>query len=156
MTVSEQTTIQTLDFLYQHLLSWFQNRLESICLSTLWVCSSGTTAGSTIQIAETDTEIILNAKLPNVRAESLEIQITQEIILLKGELLVSTGVQNDVEQVFYPRHFHSLIPLPSLVQPQSAIAKCEEDILTLIVQKFSKQFCVSGSKLSPSQSKSKG
>ena len=139
MTVSKQTTIQTLDFLYQHLLSWFQNRLESTYSSTLWVCDRGTTEGSTIQIAETDTEVILSAKLSNVNAESLEIQVTQERILLKGELLAPIGMQNDVEQALYPSHFQSLIPLPSLVQPQTAIAKCEEDILTLIVQKSRKQ-----------------
>lgn len=59
MTVLQQTTIQTLDFLYHHLLSWFQDRLESSCSSTLWVCDRGTTGASAIQIRETGTEIIL-------------------------------------------------------------------------------------------------
>jgi HSP20 family molecular chaperone IbpA len=139
MIVLQQTTIQTLDFLYQHLLSWFQDRLESSCSSTLWVCDRGTTGASAIQIRETDTEIILSAKLPNVKAESLEIRVTQEIILLKGEQLVSIGMEDDVDQGFYPRHFQSLIPLPSLVQGQTAIANWKEDILTLTLQKSRKQ-----------------
>jgi HSP20 family molecular chaperone IbpA len=143
MTVLQQTTIETLDFLYQHLLSWFQKQLESSCSSTLWVCDRGTIEYFTIQLAETDTEIILNTKLPNVKAESLEIRVTQEIILLKGELLAPIRMQNDVDQAFYPNHCQSLIPLPSLVQPQTAIANWKGDILTLIVQKSRKQrLCV--------------
>jgi len=59
MTVLQHTTIQTLDFLYQHLLRWFQDWLESSCSSTLWVCDRGTTGASAIQIRETATEIIL-------------------------------------------------------------------------------------------------
>lgn len=139
MMVLQQTTIQTLDFLSQHLLSWFQNRLESSCSSILWVCDRGTTGGYAIQLAETDTEIILSAKLPDVKAESLEVRVTQEVILLKGEPLAPIEMQNDVDKGFSPSHFQSLIPLPSLIQPRTAIANWKENILTLTLQKSSKQ-----------------
>jgi hypothetical protein len=66
---------------------------------------------------------------------SLDLQITPETVLVRGDRLDPLEDQNDSETEFSAASFQSLIPLPSSIQPQTAIAELSDTTLTLTMMK---------------------
>ena len=102
--------------------------------STLWVCDSGISQPFSLDLQETATLLILTIQFHQSRS-SLDLQITPETVLIKGERLNLLGANHHSEPEFYASRFQSLIPLPKSIQPLSAIAELDGKTLTLTLMK---------------------
>jgi HSP20 family molecular chaperone IbpA len=114
----------------------FEARLEEQerAQSLLWTCDRGFTAPAEIEVRETQHEIFLTVKIPNLRADSLNIQLSQETILIQGEQAID-WMDTNLDWNDYPFTFRSLIPLPSSIQVHSAVADLSRDTLSFVLQK---------------------
>ncbi|MCU0551346.1 MAG: Hsp20/alpha crystallin family protein [Leptolyngbya sp. Prado105] len=102
--------------------------------SLLWTCDRSFSAPPEIEVRETQHEIFLTIKIPNLRSETLNIQLSQETILIQGEQEIDLLDMN-LDWNDYPFTFHSLIPLPSPIQVHSAIADLNRHTLSFVLQK---------------------
>lgn len=127
MTLAYWESLQTLARSSQSIQRLLSALLEGCHSSTLWVGNTETAAIPAIEIQETDTEVILRAQIPDIPAENLEIQVTQETVLIQGKFAHSA----DVEGYFSPSQFQSLIPLPTPVHPETVQADWQDNFLTL-------------------------
>ena len=123
----------TLD-IFQLLFQLFHNLKQTTYESTLWVCDSGVAQPFSIDLKETTTLLILKIQFRHSR-DSLNLQITPETVLVRGERLDPLEKQNYQEPEFPISRFQSLIPLPSSIQPQTAIAELVGATLTLTLMK---------------------
>ncbi len=117
----------TLD-IFQILLRLFNSLKQDVCASTLWVCHQGSTQPLVINLQETRSLLIL--QIQSVKG-SLDLQITPETVLVSGDHPVLPDADPDS---LAPR-FHSLIPLPIAIQPQTAIAELNGATLVLTLMK---------------------
>lgn len=129
VSLQSRHTLDILQFLSQLLHDLKQNVYES----TLWICDQGTAQPLSIDLQETATLLILKLQLHHSRG-SLDLQITPETVLVSGKRLDSLKAQSDSEPKSSAR-FRSLIPLPSSIQPQTALAELSGTTLTLTLIK---------------------
>ena len=120
--------------IFQFLFPLFHNLKQKVYGSTLWVCDRGISQPFSLDLQETGTLLILKIQFHH-SCGNLDLQITPETVLVKGERLDPLEYQNYSESEF-PR-FQSLIPLPSSIQPQTAIADLNGTTLTLTMMKSS-------------------
>jgi HSP20 family molecular chaperone IbpA len=108
-----------------------QNSLVSILKdchqSALWIGNIGETPVTAMAIYETKKEVLLRIKINQVEMSTLDIQISPETVLIKGYWSISENVQG----YFRPSQFQSLIPLPYCINPETAIAELEPNILQI-------------------------
>ena len=124
----------TLD-IFQFLFPIFHNLKQKVYDSTLWVCDRGSSQPFSLDLQETGTLLILKIQFHH-SGGSLDLQITPETVLVRGERLNPLEDQNYSESEFpAAAHFQSLIPLPSSIQPQTAIAELNGTTLTLTMMK---------------------
>ncbi|BAS58716.1 MULTISPECIES: Hsp20/alpha crystallin family protein [Leptolyngbya] len=102
--------------------------------SLLWTCDLGFSTPPEIEVRETQHEIFLTIKIPNLRSESLNIQLSQETILIQGEQEIDL-LDTSLDWNAYPFTFRSLIPLPSAIQVHSAVADLNHDTISFILHK---------------------
>lgn len=119
--------------IFQSLSQLFHDLKRNVYESTLWVCDQGTAHPLSIDLQETATLLIL--KIHHRSRGSLDLQITPETVLVRGERLDSLKAQNDSEPESSSACFQSLIPLPSSIHPQTAIAELSGTRLTLTMMK---------------------
>lgn len=116
----------------------FDARLEEQrqgrCNSLLWVCDRGFLTPPEIQVRETDQEVFLSIKIPNLRPETLDIQLSQETVFIQGEQEIDL-LDTSLDWNNYPFTFRSLIPLPAAIQVHSATADLNQDTLSFVLQK---------------------
>ncbi|RUR78755.1 Hsp20/alpha crystallin family protein [Chlorogloeopsis fritschii PCC 9212] len=128
--------LQRLSIFEQYLYSVIREFLYSYGEDTIWIYEGGTTSGvSTIEIEETDTEIIIQADISDIEAENLEVQVSPETALIKGKEVTLTEIFSSFDFEFCPSQFQIVIPLPSLIQPHATIAEFNDGILKLTFQK---------------------
>jgi HSP20 family protein len=90
-----------------------------------------------LDIYETDDAFVVTASLPGVKPEDVEITITGETLMIKGE----TKAEATVENANYLRQerrfgaFARTIVVPAPVQADKAEAKFKDGVLTLSVPK---------------------
>ena len=135
MNLIHWQTLQTLSSLQQHLYQQLYDLSQHCYESTLWIGNCGVTEILSVQVLETEAEIVLQAEIPNAVAESLDIQVTSETVCVRGEWQEVAEMRNWFELEFHPRRFQSIIPLPGLIQPHAAIAELNNGTLTLTLQK---------------------
>ena len=123
----------TLD-IFQILFQVFHDLKRNTCESTLWVCDDGISQPFDLDLQETKTLLILKIRFHHSRG-SLDLQITPETILVKGDRLPPIETQNSSEPEFPASRFQSLIPLPSSIQPRTAIAELNGTTLMLTMMK---------------------
>jgi HSP20 family molecular chaperone IbpA len=123
----------TLD-IFQYMFRLFHDLKQNVYESTLWVCDRETPQSFSINLQETGTLLILQIQFHHSRG-SLDLEITPETVLVKGDRLNPLDPQNHSELEFPLSRFQSLIPLPSSIQPQTAIAELSGTILTLTLMK---------------------
>ncbi|HEY9666037.1 MAG TPA: Hsp20/alpha crystallin family protein [Coleofasciculaceae cyanobacterium] len=131
MTLAYWESLRTLDRLSQSMQGLIAALLESCHQSTLWVGNAQTNCIGSIELWETNTDVILHAHIQDMEAEQLDVQVTQETALIQGKLM-----RHEVEDYLYPNHFQSIIPLPSLVRPETVRANLQENTLTLRLTKL--------------------
>lgn len=130
--VSLQTQ-PTLD-LFQFMSRLFHDLKQTVYESTLWVSDHGASQPFSIDLQETGTLLILKIQLQDFKG-SIDLQITPETVLVKGGRLNSLETPDDSMPEFPSFRFQSLIPLPSSIQPQTAIAESNDTTLTLTLMK---------------------
>jgi len=135
MALLDWQLLQIFNSWSNHLDQLLQSLSQNCCQSTLWTGNSGVALIPEIQVLETQTEIIIKVHLPHLEADSLELKITQETVLISGKLGTALAAKTYYDWEFYPGKFQSLIPLPTLIQLQGSVAELQDDILTLICQK---------------------
>jgi HSP20 family molecular chaperone IbpA len=131
MTLANSELSEALDQLNQTMQSLHNILLRYTHKSVLWVGNAGIDCISRIESSETDTEISLHIYFPSMWASNLEIEVTQETVLIRGRLSDST----EVAGYFSSGRFQSIIPLPHAVRPETVEADCQPQSLTL---RFSK------------------
>lgn len=90
-----------------------------------------------IDMYQTPNEVIVKANLPGVKAEELDIDITNDTLTIKGERKVEEKVKR--EDYFYQEQrygvFTRTIGLPANLKTDKAEATLEDGILTLTIPK---------------------
>ncbi|MDM9381249.1 Hsp20/alpha crystallin family protein [Chlorogloeopsis sp. ULAP01] len=127
--------LQRLSIFEQYIYSVIREFLYSYSEDTVWVYEDGTTGVSTIEVEETDTEIIVIAEIPNIEIENLDVQVSQETVLIIGQELKLAEIFSSFDFEFCPNQFQIIIPLPNLIQPHATIAEFNDGILKLTFQK---------------------
>ncbi|MEG4488683.1 hypothetical protein [Microcoleus sp. D2_18a_B4] len=82
--------------------------------STLWIAHTEETPIAGITIQEKKLTLILKIRISDIHLVKLNLQITPETVLIKGQPTEVAGV----EGYFLPSRFQSLIPLPHRVHPE--------------------------------------
>lgn len=103
--------------------------------STLWVGQTEASSIAGITIHETAAKLVLSVKIPEIDRVVLDVQVTQETVLIRGEWADST----EVEGFFRPSGFESLIPLPYAVQDRIGCAEIQPDGLMIQLLKQADQ-----------------
>lgn len=90
-----------------------------------------------IDMYQTDDEIVVKASLPGVKADEVQINITGEILTLKGE---TRQVEEKKDKAWHMREqrwgaFERAIALPTEVVADKAKAEFENGILTITLPK---------------------
>ena len=90
-----------------------------------------------IDMYQTDDEIVVKASLPGVKADEVQINITGEILTLKGE---TRQVEGKKDKAWHMREqrwgaFERAIALPTEVVADKAKAEFENGILTITLPK---------------------
>ena len=89
--------------------------------------------GPAVDVYETDDEVVVQAELPGVKKDDVQLHIEGEVLTLRGE---SQEVQEAKEDGHYRREirrgsFHRQIHLPMPVKREEITAKYEDGILTV-------------------------
>lgn len=132
-----------LNTLYQNINSMMQHFNQSVSESALWMFDRSSNrrnshkfiCSAQIEMQETTAEIILGLKIPDVVARSVDLHVTEESVCVQGEQLKlrKAGSSDTAER--YSQQFQYLIPLPGVIDVQTAIAELNGDFLVLILQK---------------------
>lgn len=139
MVLKPLYTLQALNLLCSYVQQVLQEISQSCCESRIWVADRGVTWIPSITIQETRTEIILEARMLNVRMDSLDIQVTPEKVVIRGEQQAPITRQSYYDFEFCPGWFESAIPLPEPIKPEETIAEFKHDFLILIFKKTKQQ-----------------
>lgn len=135
MDVVYEQTLKTLSSLQQCLSQQLDDLGQNCCESTLWTAHRGNTSISAIEVWETEAEIVLQAKIPHVLADTLNIQAMPETVCMMGECTALPQLPATVEDTVGLPRFQHVIPLPVLVNPHTAIAEIDDDTVTVRLQK---------------------
>lgn len=108
----------------EELLAYFSQKFQQF---TIWVGSDESSCIRRIHLKETKDEIILQLQIPDVTVADLDVQVTQETLLIRGKYNQNLSV----EGYFSPGSFQSLIPLPQSVHPETVWANLKGEVLTL-------------------------
>jgi HSP20 family protein len=90
-----------------------------------------------IELQETDTDIILKAQLPGIDAKDLDIQVSQDAVLIAGEHKEekTTEEKGIYRTEFHYGQFQRVIPLPVAIRNDRVAAEFKDGILTLTIPK---------------------
>lgn len=90
-----------------------------------------------VDMYQTDKELVVKAVLPGMKPEDIQISITGDVLTLRGE----TKQEQEVKEANYHLHerrfgnFSRSLPLPVAVVTDKAHAEFENGILTLVLPK---------------------
>ena len=90
-----------------------------------------------VDLAETDEEVVVTAELPGVKQDDVDISITDDILTIKGE----KKEEKEVKEKNYHRversygSFQRSISLPTNVQPDKAKASYKDGVLHVTIPK---------------------
>ncbi len=90
-----------------------------------------------VDLYQTDDEIVVRASLPGMKADDVQISITGDLLTIKGEFKEK---QDKKEKSYHLREhrygsFERTLSLPSLVESDKAHADFEDGILTITLPK---------------------
>lgn len=125
MSLIHWQSLQALEAIHHQIQSDLMRLIESSHGSTVWVSTNGTDLISEIKIHETETDVILDIRLPK-EITDLEVQLSSETALLRAR-----SQQDEVEGFFSSGQLQNIIPLPISVHPEAVHAEFQDSILTL-------------------------
>lgn len=115
------------------------DRLFDEAFTRPWGLSDGGTSRMTpsVDMFETENEVVVRAALPGIKAEQVDINVTGEVLTLKGETHEET---EDNGKAFHIREqrwgqFERSIVLPTSILADKAKAEFENGILTVTLPK---------------------
>jgi len=90
-----------------------------------------------IDLSETDSEVVVKASLPGVKAEDVEISVNDGILTVKGEKKSDdkTETENFYRREIRYGSFSRSVPVPSLVNHEQAVAEFNDGVLTVTLPK---------------------
>jgi HSP20 family protein len=98
---------------------------------------NGEAPGPALDVHETGDEIVVTAALPGLKAEDVNITITGQTLLIRGEFKADDKVKRD-QYLYRERRYGSFqrqLQLPVRVQGDAATASFEDGVLTLTIPK---------------------
>lgn len=88
-------------------------------------------------VYQTDKQVIVKSEVPGLSKEDIEVLIEDTYIRLSGQKKRKKTLEN--EEIYRSEQFYGsfsrIIPLPSEVQPDKAVAEYKDGILSIIVPK---------------------
>jgi len=104
-----------------------------------------------VDIEETDSSVVVRAELPGVKKEDLDIEVTPEALILKGE---TREEKEQREKRFYRKErswgmFQRTIPMPVEVKADEAKASFKDGLLEITLPKIAPQKKAESVKLKP-------
>lgn len=115
------------------------DRLFDEAFTRPWGLTDGGRYGlaPSVDMFETDNEVVIKAALPGMKADEVEINVTGEMLTLKGETREKSEVK---EKAYHLREqrwggFERSIPLPTSVVSDKAKAEFEDGILIITLPK---------------------
>jgi HSP20 family protein len=99
--------------------------------------TSGVSIAPAFDLYETTDEIVVKANLPGIKAEDVQISVTNDILTLRGELKQETNKKESTYHLIERRYgtFERSVALPTDVQTDKAKADFENGILTITLPK---------------------
>ena len=93
-----------------------------------------------VDMAETDSDVIVTATVPGIKAENLQITVTGDMLQLSGEMQAETEKKEATYHIRERRSgaFKRSIPLPASVVADNARAEFDNGVLTLTLPKEQK------------------
>jgi HSP20 family protein len=90
-----------------------------------------------VDMFETENEVVIKAALPGIRAEEVDINVTGEMLTLKGQIKEQSETQDKAYHIREQRwgSFERSIPLPTAIIADKAKADFENGILTVTLPK---------------------
>ena len=90
-----------------------------------------------IDMYQTDNEVVLKASIPGIKAEEVQINITGDVLTLKGEVQQEDERQERAWHIREQRFgsFERSVALPTAVKTDKAEAVFEDGILTITLPK---------------------
>jgi HSP20 family protein len=91
-----------------------------------------------IELAATDSHLVLKAELPGFSPDDLDLEVTREAVTLKGEVKAPTPDEHHhiYRSEFRYGQFHRVIPLPVEVNHTETTAEFVNGILTIYLPKL--------------------
>ena len=94
-----------------------------------------------VDMYQTDNDVVIKAALPGIKAEEVQINVSGEVLIIKGE--VKQEESNGNEKAYHLREqrwgmFERSISLPSEVNADKARADFENGVLTVTLPKAEK------------------
>ena len=94
-----------------------------------------------VDIYETDRNIILKAELPGMDKKDIEVEVKDNILILKGDRRFEKGVQEEKYHRMERPYgiFQRVFTLPYLVNKDEVKAKYHDGVLEIVLQKVQAQ-----------------
>lgn len=99
--------------------------------------TNGGTNVPAIDLYQTDDEVVIKAALPGLKADDVQITVTDDLLTLRGEFKWESGHENATYHIREQRHgsFERSVMLPVDVQTEKAKADFQNGILTISLPK---------------------
>ncbi len=96
--------------------------------------------GPAVDMYQTDTELVVKAALPGLKADDVQISITGDVLTLRGEMRQKEEVKNATYHIREQRWgaFERSVLLPTEVESDKAKADFAEGVLTISLPKAEK------------------
>ena len=94
-----------------------------------------------VDIHETNGDIVVQAELPGLKKEDIEIEIKENILTLKGERTEEKEIK---DENYYRRErrlgrFHRSFTLPAVIDPEKVVASYKAGVLEVIIPRPEEQ-----------------
>jgi HSP20 family protein len=101
------------------------------------IARNGVSTIPAIDLYQTDEEVVMKAALPGLKADDVQITVTNDLLTLRGEFKWENGHKNATYHLREQRYgsFERSVPLPVDVQTDKARADFQNGILTITLPK---------------------
>jgi HSP20 family protein len=132
---SKSESIRTRDSVFDGLFN------ELYSLPTSFLSTSGVDLSPRIDISETDAAYKIEAELPGINQEELDVKIDNNILTIKGK---KEDIKEEKEKNYHLREryygaFQRSISLPNNIEPEKIKASFESGVLNISVPKNDKR-----------------
>jgi HSP20 family protein len=98
---------------------------------------SGSLGMPTVDIYQTDEEVVIRAALPGIKAGDVQISVTGDVVTIKGEMKEKTDSKEKSYHIREQRYgsFERILSLPTAVVSDKAKAEFEDGVLIISLPK---------------------